>query len=222
MRAALESWERSERKRQSPGTLHRFPRCRATGIQPLDSALPGYGLPISGFTCLRGESWGDRVALTLAVLGRATDRGERTAYVDGRHALQPAVARALGVQTERLLLATPRDCLQGLKAAEVALGCGRFGVVALDLRLPLVSSRAASSGRIEGLLRRLQLAAERGRAVGIWLSEKPWPLPTALRLEVSAARAGVRVRRLGEGGTRSPAWKVALTPSPASCAREGD
>lgn len=230
MRAALEAWEARERRRArstrgSGGREARgreaphVPRCRPTGLRALDASLPGYGLPLREMTELSGESWGDRVALALRILGEATRRGTRVAYVDGRRAIQPAVAQAFGVEPERLLLASPRDSLQGLKTAEVALGSGLFSVVALDLRLPVVASKAA---RLDGLLRRLTVAAERGRAVGIWLADKPWPLSAALRLEVAAARRGVRVRRLSEDGARSPAWKVPLQPETTSCAAEGD
>ena len=221
MIAALEAWESRETKEraQERALAPEFARCRPTGITSLDGSLPGYGFPIDGMTDLRGESWGDKVALAMGVLSCATVRGQRTAYVDGRRAIQPAVAEAFGVNRTRLLLATPRDCLQGLKAAEVALGSGRFGVVALDLKIPMVNTRG---GRLEGLLRRLMFAAQRGRSMAIWLSEKPWPLPTSLRLEISAARRGVRVRRLSGTGARSPAWKVTLPMTATSCAPSGD
>jgi len=96
-----------------------------------------------------------------------------------------------------------------LWAAEALLGSSAFAAVVVDVPLPSFDSRAAGRGRDaqdvrrgwDATARRLQAAAEKGGAVGLWLASPRAAarLPAALRLEL-AAEGGLVVARRTVGG----------------------
>jgi len=112
------------------------PEMVSSGIAAMDT-LTG-GLPRGCLTEIYGPSSG-RTTLLLAALAAATRRGECCAVVDAGDALDPQSAAAAGVELERLLWVrcgegSPQKCLeQLLRAADLLLESGGFGLIALDL-----------------------------------------------------------------------------------------
>jgi RecA/RadA recombinase len=102
-----------------------------TGAAPLD-ALIGGGWPKGALSELAGGRSTGRTALLLASLAEALRRGETVALVDVGGNLDPRAAARGGVALPGLLWIR---CTPGkaLAAAEIALGAGGFGLVALDL-----------------------------------------------------------------------------------------
>jgi protein ImuA len=156
-------------------------------------------------------------------------RGEGlAAFVDGRAELYPPAAAALGVDLSRLLIVRPgpeagggagarrgeREPLAALWAAEALLASGAFEVVAMDLPFPSALRpgpgqslpRGAGRASPESMGHRLRAAAEKGGAVGLWLSAvRPGSgpgarVPAAVRLEVVRGPDGPRVHDLSRGG----------------------
>jgi recombination protein RecA len=145
------------------------PELVSTGVAEVD-ALAG-GLPRGALTEICGPASSGRTSLLLAVLAEATRREEACALVDASDAFDPASAAAAGVELARLLWVRcngpmtrwPDDPIQitrspdrsiirsleqALKAADLLLQAGGFGLVALDLgdvppalacRVPLTS-----------------------------------------------------------------------------------
>lgn len=166
-------------------------RPRQTGIVPLDELLGG-GWPHGALSELAGPRSSGRTAIVLASLGRALARGEAAALVDtgGRDgALDPRTAAAAGVPLSALLWIR---CVAGhaLKAADLVVAAGGFGVVALDLcdarlRVPdaawiRLAHRAREQGTtvlIASNVRRVgtfaRVAVELGRAMPSFLSDGP-------------------------------------------------
>ena len=101
-------------------------------------ALTG-GLPRGCLTEICGPASSGRTTLLLAALAAATRRGEYCVVVDAGDALDPQSAAAAGVELERLLWVrcgenSPQKCLeQLLRAADLLLESGGFGLIALDL-----------------------------------------------------------------------------------------
>jgi recombination protein RecA len=117
-----------------------------TGIAPLD-ALTG-GLPRGGLTEIFGPDSSGRTSLLHAILGSATGREEECALVDATDTFDPWSAPGAGVDLRRLLWVRCVNLEQTLKATDLLLAGGGFGLVAVDLgnippklgrRVPLAS-----------------------------------------------------------------------------------
>lgn len=186
-----------------------------SGIEVVDAALPGGGFPTGALAELAGGPASGKTAVALSLLARL---GEEAlfAWIDGRGELYPPAAAARGVDLGRLLVVRPPAGPGGapppgreppwraaLWAAEAVLASGAFAAVVMDVALPAVVPGADAAAR------RLQAAAERGGAVGLWLAgaHGGLRLPGALRLELSAAGGRITARRAsgaaGPGAARA-------------------
>jgi hypothetical protein len=121
-------------------------------VAPLDACLRG-GLPRGQLSELSGPCSSGRTTLLLQFIAAATRRGEIAAYVDTFDRLDVASAAAAGVDLDRLLwiraqgsgLRPQADSSWGLgpepwgllnhalKALNLVLQAGGFGIVAIDL-----------------------------------------------------------------------------------------
>jgi hypothetical protein len=113
------------------------PEMVSSGIAAMD-ALTG-GLPRGCLTEICGPASSGRTTLLLAALAAATQRGECCVLVDASDALDPQSAAAAGVELDRLLWIrcgenSPEKSLeQLLRATDLLLESGGFGLIALDL-----------------------------------------------------------------------------------------
>jgi hypothetical protein len=113
------------------------PEMVTSGIAAID-ALTG-GLPRGCLTEICGPASSGRTTLLLAALAAATRRGEFCALVDASDALDPQSAADAGIELDRLLWVrcgenSPQSCLeQLLRATDLLLESGGFGLIALDL-----------------------------------------------------------------------------------------
>ena len=126
----------------------------ATGLSALDAVLGG-GIPRGRITELAGPRSAGRTGLAAAIAASATRAGETIAWVDPEDALDPEAAAAAGLALARLLWVRPRGVPDALRAAEILLGAGGFGLVLLDVDPVNASARAWP---------RLARAAERTRS----------------------------------------------------------
>jgi recombination protein RecA len=107
-------------------------------VAALDACLRG-GLPRGQLSELAGPRSSGRTTLLLQMMAAATARGEIVALVDTLDRLDVASAAAAGVDLSRLLWIrgqeNPLDRAldRALKAVNLVLQAGGFGVVALDL-----------------------------------------------------------------------------------------
>ncbi|SRR5580693_89099 len=113
------------------------PEMVSSGVAAMD-ALTG-GLPRGCLTEICGPASSGRTTLLLAALAAATGRGECSVLVDASDALDPQSAAAAGVELDRLLWVrcgenSPEKSLeQLLRATDLLLESGGFGLIALDL-----------------------------------------------------------------------------------------
>jgi hypothetical protein len=172
------------------GTTAPVPHLRlATGLPALDAALEG-GLPRGQVTELIGARSAGRTGLACRIAASATRAGEVIAWVDPEDALDPGTTAIAGVLLSRTLWIRPRDVADTLRAAEILLGAGGFGLVVVDLG-------AVRSARTATWMR-LARAAERTRSTLLVLAAtRSAGSCTALALEL----AGCRVR--WSGGRRA-------------------
>jgi hypothetical protein len=112
----------------------------ASGIPEIDH-LTG-GLPRGYLTEISGPIGSGRTSLLISLLSVLTKREESCALVDGRNSFDPWGAEEAGVALGRLLLVRCNNIEQALRAADLLLHGGGFGLVALDLSdLPIASVR---------------------------------------------------------------------------------
>ncbi len=121
-----------------------------TGMAALDACLRG-GLPRGHLSEIAGPVSSGRTTVCLTLLAAATRRGEIAAVVDTFDRLDAASALAAGVDLDRLLWVRgdtgatgaaliERAIDRALKAVNLVLQAGGFGVAALDFAdVPLVA-----------------------------------------------------------------------------------
>src|ERR1035441_8425883 len=105
-----------------------------SGIREVDEATGG--LPRGGLTEIVGPASSGRTSLLLSILAQATARQEICALVDAEDAFDPASAAAAGVQLEWLIWVRSCGAERALKAADLLIQGGGFGVVVLGLGDP--------------------------------------------------------------------------------------
>ena len=94
-----------------------------------------HGLQRGGLTEICGPACSGSATLLLSVLASRTEQAEACALVDGRDTFDPHSAEAAGVKLERLLWVRCRQIDQCLRATDLLLQGGGFGLIALDLSL---------------------------------------------------------------------------------------
>src|SRR5260370_13231423 len=127
-RELLEHLLRDGQVRRAPATAPGPPRPVPTGVPAREGAVGG-GLGGGQLHELVGPPGAGGTALLCAALASATFAGELCALIDPGNAFDPA---RRGIDLSRLLWVRPRDPVQALRAAEIALEA-RFSLVALDL-----------------------------------------------------------------------------------------
>jgi hypothetical protein len=116
-----------------PGGASAGRRVAATGLSPLDALLGG-GFPHGAIAELVGRRGAGRTSVLLASLGRAIAGGALAALIDVTDGLDPASARARGVQLDQLVwVRCGGDLRTAIQAADVVVRGGGFELVAVDL-----------------------------------------------------------------------------------------
>jgi recombination protein RecA len=103
----------------------------SSGIREID-CLTG-GLPRGSLTEVYGEAGSGRMSLLVSALASRTSESETCALVDGRDAFDPYSAKASGVKLDRLLWVRCKNLDQSLRATDLLLQGGGFGLIAVDL-----------------------------------------------------------------------------------------
>jgi len=102
-----------------------------TGVPPID-LLTG-GLPRGSLTEIYGPPCSGRTSLLVSALAMRTAASEVCALVDARDAFDPHSAEAAGVRLQQLLWVRCRNVDQALRATDLLVQGGGFGMIALDL-----------------------------------------------------------------------------------------
>src|ERR1700722_9403890 len=103
----------------------------SAGVPEIDS-LAG-GLPRGGLTEICGPPCSGRTSLLISALAERTAHEEVCALVDGRDSFDPHSAEAAGVELKQLLWVRCRNIDQALRATDLLIQGGGFGLLALDL-----------------------------------------------------------------------------------------
>ena len=104
----------------------------STGSLSLDLALGIGGVPRGRIVEIYGPESSGKTTLALHILASAQKKGGEVAFIDVEHALEPAYARALGVDIDNLLISQPDTGEQALEITEQLVRSGAIDVVVVD------------------------------------------------------------------------------------------
>ena len=109
-----------------------------TGAISLDLALGIGGLPRGRVVEIYGPESSGKTTVALHAAANAQARGGIAAFIDAEHALDPKYAKALGVDTDALLVSQPDTGEQALEIAETLIRSGAVDVIIIDSVAALV------------------------------------------------------------------------------------
>ena len=144
-RAVLEKALGDIVKRYGEGSIMRLGEAHSltvevipTGSLSLDLALGVGGIPRGRITEIYGPESSGKTTLCLHILAEAQKLGGTVAFIDMEHALDPAYAAKLGVDTESLLVSQPDTGEQALEICETLVRSGAVDIVVVDSVAALV------------------------------------------------------------------------------------
>jgi len=109
-----------------------------SGSLALDVALGIGGYPRGRVVEIYGPESSGKTTVALHAIAEAQKTGGQAAFIDAEHALDPNYARALGVDTDELLLSQPDTGEQALEIAEALVRSGAVDIVVVDSVAALV------------------------------------------------------------------------------------
>jgi recombination protein RecA len=109
-----------------------------TGSIALDVALGIGGLPRGRVIEIYGPESSGKTTVALHAIANAQRLGGIAAFIDAEHALDPDYARALGVDTDSLLVSQPDTGEQALEIADMLVRSGALDVIVIDSVAALV------------------------------------------------------------------------------------
>jgi len=108
-----------------------------SGALSLDIALGG-GYPKGRIIEIYGPESSGKTTLTLHAIAEIQKQGGTAAFIDAEHALDPAYAKKLGVDTDNLLVSQPDNGEQALEIAETLVRSSAVDLVVVDSVAALV------------------------------------------------------------------------------------
>ena len=110
----------------------------STGSLALDAALGVGGLPRGRIVEIYGAESSGKTTLALQVVAEAQKLGLTCFFCDAEHAIDPAYARALGINLDALYLSQPDTGEQALEIVDTMVRSGGVDVVVVDSVAALV------------------------------------------------------------------------------------
>jgi recombination protein RecA len=109
-----------------------------TGSIALDIALGIGGLPRGRVVEVYGPESSGKTTVALHAVANAQAAGGICAFIDAEHALDPDYARAIGVDTDALLVSQPDTGEQALEIADMLIRSGALDLIVVDSVAALV------------------------------------------------------------------------------------
>ena len=109
-----------------------------TGSIALDVALGIGGLPRGRVVEIYGPESSGKTTVALHAVANAQAAGGIAAFIDAEHALDPEYAKALGVDTDALLVSQPDTGEQALEIADMLIRSGALDIIVIDSVAALV------------------------------------------------------------------------------------
>ena len=153
-----------------------------TGSMRLDMALGIGGVPKGRIVEIYGPESSGKTTVALSVISQAQKLGGEAAFIDVEHALDPNYAKALGVNTDDLLVSQPDSGEQALEIAEALIRSGAIDVIVID-SIAAMTTRAEIDGDMGDLhvgqlarlmsqaMRKLTGAISKSNCVAIFINQ---------------------------------------------------
>src|SRR6201991_3690335 len=109
-----------------------------TGSIALDVALGVGGLPRGRVVEVYGPESSGKTTVALHAVASAQKAGGIAAFIDAEHALDPEYAKALGVDTDAMLVSQPDTGEQALEIADMLVRSGALDIIVIDSVAALV------------------------------------------------------------------------------------
>ena len=103
-----------------------------TGSMTLDMALGIGGIPRGRIVEIYGPESSGKTTVALHCIAQAQKAGGEVAFIDVEHALDPVYAKALGVDTDNMLVSQPDSGEQALEIAEALARSGAIDCIVID------------------------------------------------------------------------------------------
>lgn len=109
-----------------------------SGSIALDIALGVGGYPKGRIIEVFGPESSGKTTFALHAIAEAQKKGGYAAFIDAEHALDPAYAKALGVDTDNLILSQPDNGEQALEIVEALVRSNVIDIIVIDSVAALV------------------------------------------------------------------------------------
>ena len=109
-----------------------------TGSIALDVALGIGGFPRGRVVEIYGPESSGKTTVALHAVASVQKSGGIAAFIDAEHALDPAYAEKLGVDTDNLLVSQPDTGEQALEIMDMLVGSGSIDIIVIDSVAALV------------------------------------------------------------------------------------
>ena len=109
-----------------------------SGSIALDIALGGGGYPKGRIIEVFGPESSGKTTFALHAIAEAQKKGGYAAFIDAEHALDPTYAKALGVDTDNLILSQPDNGEQALEIVEALVRSNVIDIIVIDSVAALV------------------------------------------------------------------------------------
>ena len=109
-----------------------------SGCLELDIALGVGGIPRGRIIEIYGPESSGKTTIALHMIAEAQKLGGAAAFIDAEHALDPAYAKKLGVDTDNLYVSQPDTGEQALEITEALVRSGAIDIVVIDSVAALV------------------------------------------------------------------------------------
>jgi len=123
----------------APGTFF------ASGFRALDEAL-GSGFPRGHMVELFGPAGCGKTTLAIQCVAHAQKDGLTAAWIDADHTFDPAYAKGLGLDMERVPFAQPASAEEGMEIVRALVGSGAVDLVVVDSAAALVPRLELEAG----------------------------------------------------------------------------
>jgi recombination protein RecA len=108
------------------------------GIPSIDIALGVGGIPRGRVVEIYGVEASGKTTLALHIVASAQEIGGVAAFIDAEHCLDPIYAKAIGVDTDELLISQPDTGEQALEIADMLVKSGAVDIIVIDSVAALV------------------------------------------------------------------------------------
>lgn len=119
----------------------------SSGVLPLDVALGIGGYPKGRIVEIFGPEGSGKTTIALCAVAEAQKAGGVAAFIDAEHALDPRLAKTLGVDIDNLYLAQPDSGEQALYILDQMVRTGAVDIVVVD-SVAALTPQAEIDGRI--------------------------------------------------------------------------